>query len=149
MCPDQESNWRTFAVWDDAQLTEPHQSGRTQVLQVLSHGYRNLPRSQPTLFKPVLQFRGCWGSGRRGEGKPTYARGLKGSCFIMFINRYLAVVPAISGCPLNTLQRQVLVLKWHGRVWLWFLWPERRWHFPFCCMVSRKAHFYQGQCQDI
>ena len=27
MCPDQESNWRPFTLQDEAQLTEPHQSG--------------------------------------------------------------------------------------------------------------------------
>ena len=27
MCPDWESNWWPFALWDDAQPTEPHQSG--------------------------------------------------------------------------------------------------------------------------
>ena len=27
LCPDQESNQQPFALWDDAQPTEPHQSG--------------------------------------------------------------------------------------------------------------------------
>ena len=28
MCPDQELNQRPFILWDDAQLAEPHWSGR-------------------------------------------------------------------------------------------------------------------------
>ena len=32
LCPDQEwnleSSWRSFSLWDDAQPTEPHQSGQ-------------------------------------------------------------------------------------------------------------------------
>ena len=28
LCPDQESNWQPFSLWDDAQPTEPHQSGQ-------------------------------------------------------------------------------------------------------------------------
>ena len=32
MCPDQESNWQPFALWDDAQPTEPHWSGFTVTL---------------------------------------------------------------------------------------------------------------------
>ena len=27
MCPDPESKWQPFALWDDAQPTEPHLSG--------------------------------------------------------------------------------------------------------------------------
>ena len=27
MCPDQESNQQHFALWENAQLTEPHRSG--------------------------------------------------------------------------------------------------------------------------
>ena len=30
MCPDQESNWQPSALWDEAQPTEPHQSGLNQ-----------------------------------------------------------------------------------------------------------------------
>ena len=30
MGPDRELNWQPFGLWDNAQLTEPHQSGLTQ-----------------------------------------------------------------------------------------------------------------------
>ena len=39
MCPDVESNWGPFGLQDDAQPTEPHQSGL--VSRVLDKGYRH------------------------------------------------------------------------------------------------------------
>ena len=37
MCPGQESTWRPFAVQDDAQPAEPHQSGPVECLLWTSH----------------------------------------------------------------------------------------------------------------
>ena len=34
MCPDQESNQQPFALWDDAQPTQPHQSGLNYYLLI-------------------------------------------------------------------------------------------------------------------
>ena len=35
MYPEWESNWLHFALWDDTQQTEPHQSGLGQILSVV------------------------------------------------------------------------------------------------------------------
>lgn len=86
-----------------------------------------------------------------GEGKQTYARGTKGSCFVMFIDWHLSVVSAISGGSTSTL-RQILgaglapLLQERespGRALL--VWVT----VAFCGTVSRRAHFCEGKRQGI